>query len=98
MKAVRKLHHATGASSADNCKKTLGRNQIEDCPAVEKDSDLVQATFGPDISTLKGKTPRKTATADNRKAETSHKCSDKILRISDSGGCWVNVINCDNEF
>ena len=33
---------------------------IKDCPVVEKDIELAEAIFGPGISTIKGKTPRKT--------------------------------------
>ena len=41
---------------------------------------------------------RKTTTADNGKAETLCKCSDKISRICDNGGCRINIVNCDNGF
>ena len=35
-------------------------NRIKDCPVVEKDVDLAEAIFSPDISTLKGETDRRT--------------------------------------
>ena len=62
-KKARKLCHALGAPGDANFKKTLGSNQIKDCPVVEKDADLAEAIFGPDVSRLKGKTPRKTPKA-----------------------------------
>ena len=36
---------------------------IKDCPVLEKDVDVAMAVFGPDISTIKGKTPRRTPRA-----------------------------------
>ena len=62
-KTARKLCHAMGAPSLENCKKMLRSNQIKDCPAAEKDAELVEAIFGPGISTLKGRTPHKTPKA-----------------------------------
>ena len=43
-----------------NFKKILRNNQIKDCPVVEKDVDLAEAIFGPDVATLKKKTVRRT--------------------------------------
>ena len=58
-KLGRKLYHIIGAPSTKNYKAILRGNQIKDCPLVEKDIDLAEAIFGPDIATIKGKTPRR---------------------------------------
>ena len=62
-KTARKLYHVLGAPSTSNYKKILRGNMIKDCPVLEKDVDLAMAVFGPDILTLKGKTPRRTPRA-----------------------------------
>ena len=53
-KQARKLYHILGASSAKNYRNILRGNMIKDCPVVEKDIELAEAIFGPDISTIKG--------------------------------------------
>jgi hypothetical protein len=59
-KKARKLYHILGAPSTSNYKKILRGNMIKDCPVVEKDVDIAEAIFGADISTIKGKTARRT--------------------------------------
>ena len=60
---ARKLYHILGAPSTSNHKIILQGNMIIDCPVVEKDVDVAEAVFGPDISTIKVKTPRRTPRA-----------------------------------
>ena len=59
-KKARKLYHILGAPSTQNFKHIIRGNMIKDCPVIEKDIDLAEAIFGPDLATLKGKTPRRT--------------------------------------
>ena len=57
-KKARKLCHAIRARSAKNFKMTLQSNQIWNCPVTEKDIDLAEKIFGPDVASLKGKSVR----------------------------------------
>ena len=57
---TRKLYCIIGAPSTKNFKMILRSNKIKNCPVVEKDIDLVEAIFGPDIATSKGKSSRRT--------------------------------------
>ena len=63
VKVARKLYNIIRAPSKKNYMTILCWNRIRDCPVVEKDIDLAEAIFGPDISTLKGKTDRRTLRA-----------------------------------
>ena len=54
-KAARKLHHSTGGPTNHDFKVTLRSDQIENCPVVEKDADLVQDTFELDVPNLKSR-------------------------------------------
>ena len=62
-KVARKLYHILGIPSTKNYKTILSGNRINDCPIVEENVDLAEAIFGQDISTLKGKTDRRTLRA-----------------------------------
>ena len=57
-KKARKLYHVIGAPSIKNFKMMLRSNQIRNCPVTEKDVDLAEKIFGPDVATLKGKLVR----------------------------------------
>ena len=59
-KRARKLYHVIGAPSMKNYKAILKSNQIRNCPVTEKDVDLAEQIFGPDVATIKGKSVRKT--------------------------------------
>ena len=60
---TRKLYHIIVAPSTKNFKTILRSNKIKNCPVVEKDVDLAEAIFGPDIATIKGKSARRTPRA-----------------------------------
>ena len=47
-----------GAPSVENFKMTLWSNQIRNCPVTEKDTELSEKIFGPDMESLKGKSVR----------------------------------------
>ena len=44
----------------ENFKKILRMNVIKNCPVTRDDAILAEKIYGPDISSLKGKTTRKT--------------------------------------
>ena len=58
-KAARKLYHILGAPTIENFKKMLRANFIANCPVTPQDVDIAEKIFGPDLSTLKGKTTRR---------------------------------------
>ena len=59
-KIARKLYHNVGAPSIENFKKLIQMNAIKNCPVTINDIKIAEQIFGKDISTIKGKTVRKT--------------------------------------
>jgi hypothetical protein len=57
-KVARNLYHKVGAPSVDNFKRLLRLNQIKNCPVLPEDVDIASKIFGPDMSTIKGKSKR----------------------------------------
>ena len=62
-KAARKLYHIVGSSTVEAFKVMLKGNVIKNCPVTAADVDIAEKFYGPAISTLKGKTTRKTPKA-----------------------------------
>ena len=59
-KVARKLYHIVGSPTLEAFKATLKSNIIKNCPVTAADVDIAEKIYGPAISTLKGKTTRKT--------------------------------------
>ena len=57
-KQARKLYHVIGTPTVDNFKSIIKMNSIMNCPVTSKDVILAEKIFGPDISSLKGKSTR----------------------------------------
>ena len=62
-KAARKLYHTVGSPTVEAFKAMLKGNVIKNCPITAADVDIAEKIYGPAISTLKGKTTRKTLKA-----------------------------------
>ena len=62
-KAARKLYHIVGSPTMESFKARLKGNVIKNCPVTAADVDKAEKIYGPAISTLKGKTTRKTPKA-----------------------------------
>ena len=62
-KAARKLYHIVGPPTVEAFKAMLKGNVIKNCPVTSADVDIAEKLYGPAISTLKGKTTRKTPRA-----------------------------------
>jgi hypothetical protein len=57
-KAARKLYHIVGTPTMNNFKSLLWMNVIQNCP-VTVDVNISEKIFGPDMSSLKGKSIRR---------------------------------------
>ena len=57
-KRARRLYHLVGAPTIENFKHRIRSNIIKDCPVTEKDVNIAEKIFGPDVGMLKGKTTR----------------------------------------
>lgn len=55
---ARKIYHVVGAPTMDSLKKLLRQNLIKNCPVTVDDVNLAEKIFGPDVSTLKGRSTR----------------------------------------
>ena len=62
-KATRKLYHIVGSPTVEVFKAMLKGNVIKNCRITAPDVDIAEKIYGPAISTLKGKTTRKTPKA-----------------------------------
>ena len=62
-KTPRKLYHIVRSLTVEAFKEMLEGNVIKNCPVTATDVDIAQKIHGPAISTLKGKTTRKTPKA-----------------------------------
>ena len=62
-KAAWKLYHIVGSPTVEAFKVMLKGNAIKKCPVTAADVDIAEKIYGPAISTLKGKTTRKTPKA-----------------------------------
>ena len=62
-KAARKLYHIVGSPTVEVFKVMLKGNVIKNCPVTAADVDTAEKIYGPAISSLKGKTTRKTPKA-----------------------------------
>ena len=58
-KTARKLYHNIGTPTVTNFKALLRSNAIKDCPVTVEDVNIAEKIFGPDISSLKGKSTRR---------------------------------------
>ena len=59
---ARKLYHMLGAPTIANLKAVLRQNLLRNCPVTTEDVNLAEEIFGPDISTLKGRSTRPSPT------------------------------------
>ena len=57
-KEARALYHKVGTPTVENFKGLLRQNLIQDCPITIEDVIIAEKIFGPDISSLKGKSTR----------------------------------------
>ena len=64
-KAARELYHVIGTPSIANYKAIIQANTIKNCPVTIQDINLAERIFGPSISTMKGKSTRKTPPTTN---------------------------------
>ena len=58
-KGARKLYHIVGTPTMENFKLLLQTNIIKNCPVTVEDVNIVDQIFGPDMSSLKGKSTRR---------------------------------------
>ena len=58
-KTARKLYHIIGTPTVENFKALLHMNTIRNCPVMVKDVKIAEHIFGPDMSSLKGKSMRR---------------------------------------
>jgi hypothetical protein len=58
-KEARKLYHIVGTPTMDNFKSLLQMNIIKNCPVTVEDVHIADQIFGPDMSSLKGKSTRR---------------------------------------
>ena len=58
-KLARSVCHAIGNPSLADFKKIVQMNSLKNCPVTQEDIETAENTFGPDVSTLKGKTTDK---------------------------------------
>ena len=58
-KTARKLYHIIGTPMVENFKALLHMNAIQNCPVMVEDVKIAERIFGPDMSSLKGKSTRR---------------------------------------
>jgi hypothetical protein len=58
-KEARKLYHIVGTPTMSNFKSLLKMNIIQNCPVTVEDVNIADKIFGPDMSSLKGKSTRR---------------------------------------
>ena len=81
-KLARKLYHIVGAPSVQNFKALIKMNAIANCPVTIEDVNIAEDIFGPDISTLKGKSTRpKTKVVVNDEIEIPNEIIEKNYSI-----------------
>ena len=56
---ARTTYRTLGSLTTQNFKHILRQNLIKNCPVTVKDVEIAEDIFGPDITTLKGKSTRK---------------------------------------
>jgi hypothetical protein len=59
VKGARRLYHIVGTSTMNNFKLLLRMNVIQNCPVTVEDVKISEKIFGPDMSSLKGKSTRR---------------------------------------
>ena len=57
-KEARALYHKVGTPTVENFKALIRQNLIQNCPVTVEDIIIAEKIFGPDISSLKGKSTR----------------------------------------
>ena len=58
-KTARKLYHIVGTPTVENFKVLLRMNAIHNCPVMVEDVKIAERIFGPDMSSLKGRSTRR---------------------------------------
>jgi hypothetical protein len=58
-KEARKLYHIVGTPAMNNFKPLLQMNAIQNCPVIVEDVNISEKRFGPDMSSLEGKSTRR---------------------------------------
>ena len=58
-KTARKLYHIVGMPTVENFKVLLRMNAIHNCPVMVEDVKIAERIFGPNMSSLKGKSTRR---------------------------------------
>jgi hypothetical protein len=59
VKEARRLYHIVGTLTVNNFKSLLWMNVIQNCPVTVEDINISEKIFGPDMSSLKGKSTRR---------------------------------------
>ena len=75
-KTAWKLYHIIGMPTVENFKALLRMNAIQNCPVMVKDVKIAEHIFGPDMSSLKGKSMRKKAQA-SEEGSSRDTCRDQ---------------------
>ena len=57
-KRAREFYHMAGAPTFTNLKMVLKQNLFQNCPVTVNDVNLAEKIFGPDVSSLKGRSTR----------------------------------------
>jgi hypothetical protein len=61
-KKARELYHIVGSPTIETFKTLLKMNAIRNCPVMTEDVNIAEKIFGPDMSSLKGKSTRQKST------------------------------------
>jgi hypothetical protein len=61
-KKARELNHIVGTPTIETFKTLLKMNAIRNCPVTTEDVNIAEKIFGPDMSSLKGKSTRRKST------------------------------------
>jgi hypothetical protein len=61
-KKARELYHIVGTPTIETFKTLLKMNAIRNCPVMTEDVNIAEKIFGPDMSSLKGKSTHRKST------------------------------------
>ena len=55
---ARKIYYIVGAPTVENMKMVIRQNLFKNCPVTIQDVNLAEKIFGPDVSTMKGRSTK----------------------------------------
>ena len=87
--ATQKLCHVIGALNVKNFKGMLRSNQMRICPVTEKDTDLAEKIFGPDVTALKGKSVHATP---NHRIDNTIAAPKILVRMHSNIHMCINIM------